>query len=82
MVPRAAVCLLLAALLEGVEQGDDVEPPRREAAVCRERPTEDLTSELVHAEVDGQRLSDDDILQDPLLLGCCDSTEPPKPPGE
>jgi hypothetical protein len=28
------------------------------------------------------RDDDGDILQDPLLLGCCDSTEQPKPPGE
>ena len=31
-------------------------------------PTEDLISVLVHAEVDGQRLSDDDILQETLLI--------------
>ena len=31
-------------------------------------PTDDLISVLVHAEVDGQRLSDDDILQETLLI--------------
>ena len=31
-------------------------------------PTEDLISVLVHAEVDGERLSDDDILQEILLI--------------
>ncbi|MBY0287622.1 MAG: cytochrome P450 [Mycobacteriaceae bacterium] len=34
----------------------------------REEPTEDLISVLVHAEVDGQQLSDDDILQETLLI--------------
>src|SRR6476659_7008970 len=34
----------------------------------RAEPTEDLISVLVHAEVDGQRLSDDDILQETLLI--------------
>src|SRR5262245_45516953 len=34
----------------------------------RAEPTEDLISVLVHAEVDGQRLSDDDILQESLLI--------------
>lgn len=34
----------------------------------RAAPTEDLISVLVHAEVDGQRLSDDDILQETLLI--------------
>ena len=34
----------------------------------RALPTEDLISVLVHAEVDGQRLSDDDILQETLLI--------------
>jgi cytochrome P450 family 142 subfamily A polypeptide 1 len=34
----------------------------------RAEPTDDLISVLVHAEVDGQRLSDDDILQETLLI--------------
>jgi cholest-4-en-3-one 26-monooxygenase len=34
----------------------------------RAEPTEDLISVLVHAEVDGERLSDDDILQETLLI--------------
>ena len=34
----------------------------------RAEPTEDLISVLVHAEVDGERLSNDDILQETLLI--------------
>src|SRR6476469_10489511 len=34
----------------------------------RAEPTEDLISILVHSEVDGQRLTDDDILQETLLI--------------
>lgn len=34
----------------------------------RAEPTDDLISVLVHAEVDGDRLSDDDILQESLLI--------------
>jgi cytochrome P450 family 142 subfamily A polypeptide 1 len=34
----------------------------------RSEPTEDLISVLVHSEVDGERLSDDDILQETLLI--------------
>jgi cholest-4-en-3-one 26-monooxygenase len=34
----------------------------------RAEPTEDLISVLVHAEVDGERLSDDNILQESLLI--------------
>jgi cytochrome P450 family 142 subfamily A polypeptide 1 len=34
----------------------------------REHPTDDLMSILVHAEVDGERLSTDDIVQDSLLI--------------
>lgn len=34
----------------------------------RAEPTEDLISVLAHAEVDGERLSDDDILQESLLI--------------
>jgi cholest-4-en-3-one 26-monooxygenase len=34
----------------------------------RAAPTEDLISVLVHAEVDGERLSDDNILQESLLI--------------
>ena len=31
-------------------------------------PTDDLTSVLVHAEIDGQRLTDDDIVVETLLI--------------
>jgi cholest-4-en-3-one 26-monooxygenase len=34
----------------------------------RKEPTEDLVSVLVHAEVDGDRLTDDEILQETLLI--------------
>src|ERR1700742_3852514 len=34
----------------------------------RAEPTEDLISVLVHSEVDGERLSDDDILQETLVI--------------
>jgi cholest-4-en-3-one 26-monooxygenase len=34
----------------------------------RAEPTEDLISVLVHSEVDGERLSDDEILQETLLI--------------
>jgi cholest-4-en-3-one 26-monooxygenase len=34
----------------------------------REEPTEDLVSVIVHAEVDGDRLTDDEILQETLLI--------------
>jgi len=34
----------------------------------RHEPTEDLTSVLVHAEVEGQRLSDDEIVSETLLI--------------
>jgi len=34
----------------------------------RATPTDDLMSVLVHAEIDGDRLSDDDILQESLLI--------------
>jgi len=34
----------------------------------RAKPTDDLISVLVHSEVDGERLSDDDILQETLLI--------------
>ena len=34
----------------------------------RAEPTDDLISVLVHSEVDGQRLTDDDILQETLLI--------------
>ena len=41
---------------------------RNKIAQRRAEPTEDLISVLVHAEVDGERLSDDDILQESLLI--------------
>jgi hypothetical protein len=34
----------------------------------RTQPTDDLTTVLVHAEVDGQRLSDDEIVKETLLI--------------
>ena len=37
-------------------------------AARREQPTDDLMSVLVHAEVDGDRLSDDEIIQESLLI--------------
>ncbi len=37
-------------------------------AARREEPTDDLMSVLVHAEVDGDRLSDDEIIQESLLI--------------
>jgi cytochrome P450 family 142 subfamily A polypeptide 1 len=41
---------------------------QRLIAERRERPTDDLMSVLVHAEVDGHRLSDDEVVMDSLLL--------------
>jgi cytochrome P450 family 142 subfamily A polypeptide 1 len=41
---------------------------RRKIDERRAAPTEDLISVLVHSEVDGERLSDDDILQETLLI--------------
>jgi cytochrome P450 family 142 subfamily A polypeptide 1 len=37
-------------------------------AARRKEPTDDLTSVLVHAEVDGERLSDDEIVSETLLI--------------
>ena len=41
---------------------------RRMIATRREAPTDDLVSVLVHAEVDGARLTDDEIVMETLLL--------------
>ena len=41
---------------------------RRVVADRRLRPRDDLVSVVVHAEIDGQRLSDEDILQESLLI--------------
>jgi cytochrome P450 family 142 subfamily A polypeptide 1 len=41
---------------------------RRVLADRRLRPRDDLVSVVVHAEIDGQRLSDEDILQESLLI--------------
>jgi cytochrome P450 family 142 subfamily A polypeptide 1 len=41
---------------------------RRVIAARRDAPTDDLTSVLVHAEVDGDRLSEDEIIFDSLLI--------------
>ncbi|TSD95677.1 cytochrome P450 [Skermania sp. ID1734] len=40
----------------------------RTIAQRRQQPTDDLTSVLVHAEVDGERLSDDEIVGETLLI--------------
>jgi len=45
-----------------------VEFARAVVADRRERPREDLMSILVHAEIDGDRLTDDEILQESLLI--------------
>ena len=42
--------------------------PRSKIAKRRAEPTDDLFSVLVHAEVDGQRMSDDEIVQETLLI--------------
>jgi cholest-4-en-3-one 26-monooxygenase len=47
---------------------DYAEYHRRVVAERRARPTDDLISALVHAEIDGERLSDDDLLQESLLI--------------
>ena len=41
---------------------------RRVVAERRARPRDDLMSVLVHAEIEGERLSDDDLLQEGLLI--------------
>lgn len=41
---------------------------RRTIAVRREQPTDDLVSVLVHAEVDGDRLTDDQIVFESMLI--------------
>jgi cytochrome P450 family 142 subfamily A polypeptide 1 len=41
---------------------------RRVAAERRARPTDDLVSVLVHAEIDGSRLSEDELLHESLLI--------------
>jgi cytochrome P450 family 142 subfamily A polypeptide 1 len=41
---------------------------RRVIADRRARPRDDMMSVLVHAEIDGQRLGDEDILQEGLLI--------------
>jgi cytochrome P450 family 142 subfamily A polypeptide 1 len=41
---------------------------RRVVADRRSRPRDDLLSVVVHAEIDGQRLSDEDVLQESLLI--------------
>ena len=59
---------------EGVESVMDRDVPeifercRRLIAERRERPTDDLTSVLVHAEVDGQRLEEHEIVMGFFLL--------------
>jgi cytochrome P450 family 142 subfamily A polypeptide 1 len=41
---------------------------RRLIAARRDQPTDDLLSTLVHAEVDGEKLTDDDLIFDSLLI--------------
>jgi cytochrome P450 family 142 subfamily A polypeptide 1 len=41
---------------------------RRVIADRRERPRDDMMSTLVHAEIEGERLSDEDLLQEGLLI--------------
>jgi cholest-4-en-3-one 26-monooxygenase len=41
---------------------------RRVVADRRARPRDDLLSVVVHAEIDGERLSDEDVLQESLLI--------------
>ena len=58
---------------EGYEEaaaafGEYVEYAHRMIAARRAEPTDDLFSVLVHAEVDGERLADDDIVFESLLL--------------
>ena len=58
---------------EGYEEaaaafGEYVEYAHRMIAARRAEPTDDLFSVLVHAEVDGERLTDDDIVFESLLL--------------
>jgi cholest-4-en-3-one 26-monooxygenase len=48
-------------------------------AARRERPTEDLTSVLVHAEVDGERLEDHEIVMGFFLLMAAATTAPRRP---
>ena len=48
--------------------GEYAEYNRRVVAQRRERPAEDLISALVHAEIEGERLSDDELLQESLLI--------------
>lgn len=48
--------------------GEYVEYAHRTIAARRAAPTDDLFSVLVHAEVEGQRLSDEDIVFESLLL--------------
>jgi cytochrome P450 family 142 subfamily A polypeptide 1 len=48
--------------------GEYAEYHRHVAADRRARPREDMMSVLVHAEIDGERLDDDAVLQESLLL--------------
>ncbi|MGH8982694.1 MAG: cytochrome P450, partial [Acidimicrobiia bacterium] len=48
--------------------GEYSEYARRAIAARRERPSDDLISVLVHAEVDGDRLDDDELVFETLLL--------------
>jgi cytochrome P450 family 142 subfamily A polypeptide 1 len=48
--------------------GEYAEYHRRVAADRRARPRDDMMSALVHAEIDGERLDEDAILQESLLL--------------
>jgi cytochrome P450 family 142 subfamily A polypeptide 1 len=48
--------------------GEFTEYASRMIAARREQPTDDLVSVLVHAEVDGDRLDDDEVIFETLLL--------------
>ncbi|MCC5953422.1 MAG: cytochrome P450 [Acidimicrobiia bacterium] len=48
--------------------GDYLEHVSRVIADRRQHPTDDLISVLVHAEVDGDRLSEDEVLHESLLI--------------
>ena len=54
--------------LEAVELPKIFERCRRMIAERREQPTDDLTSVLVHAEIDGQKLEEDEIVMGFFLL--------------
>ena len=57
------------ALVRATAAFEEYQPFQRAAiAERRERPTDDLVSVLAHAEVEGEKLSDDDLLMELLLV--------------